>query len=545
MLKLAIFIALCMCLANAEKFFIKNAGHLHLSEQKWEIQHILNLTEYVETTNILMECVDTLNDVCENGTNPLCSYFERATRSINTEVQEDTLKLKNLSRQKRYMVLIPTILGKSMVALWVEMILQNSAIKSIKEEIHGNLDIMKQAANISISSTNLMQGFIGDNDQNMMKFRVAINNNTKNIDSLTRFFTVINVISLSVQLHEKIQIKLNDIYYGDINSRLFEIIDFEEFSNTMKTINKSLEPDLTLPNILTMSRNKFIKTYMDYNSTHLTISTDLPVMRKKGFNMVEFTPLPFEENGKTYILDMPTTMYYENASRILLFPDERTKNLLCKTQDGVTICNSFLEDYSVNASNCMQNLLKNNSDVGCTYKEIPKQNYFIKLTDGITYLHLQYPIKIVVDCRGRIFAMTVMASGKSYLPSGCEIYKYNENTQYGGERISRLIKDLRNNTRSEINLFNATDSYKKLSYIPLYDKYNLQLIECKKRVTRFKKDVELQEENINKISTSPSFGIYDFFNDTIVQILIFGSAIILILLIMKSLLMKLLTNWNE
>lgn len=538
MQKILIFMAIFTHYVGAKQFFVKEDGILHLSEQKWEIQHTLNIAEYINTTEVLKECIDTLNRICEDGINPLCSYFKRATNEINTEIMTDALNLKNLSRGKRFIVTIPLVLGISIVSLWAGMMFKSSAIKSIRDEIHGNLEIIDHAANISMASIHLIKEVSEQNDRSFREFQSAINNNTKNIHALMNFFNAINVISFAAQSHERMQIKLNDIHYGDLDSRLFEVIDYNEFSDTLRKINKMLEPELSLPNIITMSRNKFIKTYTDFNSTHLTVSVVLPVIRKRGFNMAEFIPLPMEENDKLYILDMPTTTYYENGTRFLLIPNEATKNSLCKTQDRVTICNSFLEDYNANVSKCMSNLLKNNSDVGCTYKEIPRQNYFIKLTDGILYLYLLYPIRIIVDCRGRIFAMTITTSGKVYLPTGCEIYKYTDYTHYGGERISRIKSLL--DARTELNLFNTTEGYKKLSYINLMDKFGHQFIEAKEKYTRFEEAKELQSAKINENSDSIISEIFISFNRTISYILVLGVAIMLILLIIKTLL-----TWNN
>lgn len=500
MLKICFFIVTSICFVTAENFYLKEAGQLHLSAQKWEIQHILNFTEYMETMDTLMRCVNTLNTVCENGTNPLCSYFYQSTRAINLKIKQVTLNSKPLSRKRRYMASMPVSVGKTKVALWIETSLQNSAIKSISKEIHENLNIMTHAANFT----------------------------WRNVDSLTRFSTVINVIASSAQFFEKMQLKLNGIYYGDISSHLFEIIDFDEFSNTLKTINKSLEPDLTLPNIITMSQNKLLKIHTEYNSERLIISIVLPIMQKRSFNLIEFIPLPFEENGKTYILDTPTTSYYQNASKILLFPDERTKNILCKTQDKTMICNTFFEDYNVNASNCMYNLLRNKSDTGCTYKEIPNHNYFIKLTDGIYYFYLKYEITIVADCRGNVIATRMTASNTVYSPTGCEIYKYNDKSHYGGENIFQLTR-LSNTSYTEINLYNATNSLKKLSYIPLYNRYNLHLIESTGKATRIENGTKLHEEKI--ISTD--FEHLNLINYTFVLLLIFCAAGIIILLTIK------------
>lgn len=539
MLKILIIVALCSHFTGADKFFSKDAGYLHLTEQKWEIQHSLNLTEYMETTEVLKQCIDTLNNVCKDGINPLCSYFQRSTANINTEIMIDSSKLKKLSRPKRFLMTIPIILGISIVSLWAGMLLKSSAIKTIRDEIHGNLEIIQQAANISMSSFHLMEEITKANDRNLQEFHDAINNNTKNLNSQMRFFNAINVISFSTQSHEKMQIKLNDIYYGDLDSRLFEIIDFQEFSNTVEKINKLLEPDLSLPNIITMSRNKFIKTYTDYNSTHLTVSVDLPVIRKRGYRMFEFVPLPIEENGKVYILDMPTITYYKNDSKFLRFPENDTKNLLCKTQDGTTICNSFLEDYNANISNCMTNLLKpKSSDEGCVYKEIPKQNYFIRLTEGIVYLHLIYPIRVIVDCRGRVFAMTVTTSGKIYLATSCEIHKYSDYTHYGGEKQSTM-KSLEH-AETELNLFNTTDGYKKLSYLPVWDKYSHQFVEAKARFIRLQNATELQSEKIDEDSNSITSEIFDVFR-TIAYIMV---AVILVMVILWSCEI-LLTHWKR
>lgn len=547
MLKKLFFIAVCVYYTSAENYFTHDVGHLHLSGQKWEIQHVLNLTEYIETSEILKDCIDNLNVICNSKGNPLCSYFRRATENINMAIEADTAKLNSLSRNRRFIISIPVVIGVTVVAFWAGIMVAKSAMSSIKEEIRANLDIIEQAANITVSSLETMEKFIKDNDAQMLKLQDAINNNTKNIELQTRFFNIINVISFSAQLHEKMQIKLNDIYYGDIESRLFEIIDFGEFTRTIAKINEKLKPDLMLPNITSMSRNKFIKTYTEFNNTHLTVSVDLPVIRKSGFNISEFIPLPIRENNSLYILDMTTTTYYKNGTNIKLFPDENTRKSLCKTQNKMTICNSFLEEYNGIPSNCLNNILQNDSDVNCTYKQIPYQNYFIEIASDLIYMHLVDPsIKIVMDCRGKVYAITLTESRQIRIPKGCDIYKYTDKLDYNGVKITQF--DITPNTiHSELNLAN-TDENKRLSLLPLWDKYNLHFIESRGQVTRFQRSVPLQREKIDKIDTVsllPNFGISDFFSSMITQFVIFSIVLIVALLLMKSLLIKLFTDWKK
>lgn len=98
----------------------------------------------------------------------------------------------------------------------------------------------------------------------------------------------------------------------------------------------------------------------------------------------------------------------------------------------------------------------------------------------------------------------------------------------------------------ELNLKN-TDISKKLSLLPLYDKYNLPLIEIQGRATRFSEGVPLQKQKINEmgeIELLPNLGIMDFLSNTITQFVIVAIVIIIALLLMKSLLIKLFTDWK-
>lgn len=544
MIKILLFIAFCTCHANADSFFVNDVGKLHLTEQKWEIQYVLNLTEYTETSEILHECINGLKTVCRDGKNPLCAYFEHATENINTAIEADNARLHTLNRSKRFIVFIPIVLGVTVVAFWAGMTTAKSAINSIKDEMRENLDVIEQAANLTISTLNTMEKFAEDNDKNILKLQEAINNNTKNIELQTRFFNIINVISFSTQMHEKMQIKLNDIYYGDIESRLFEVIDIGEFLSVKTKINKQLGPNLTLPNITSTLQNKFIRAYTNFNNTHLTLSIHLPVIRKSSHNISEIIPLPIQENNTTFILDMPTTTYFKNGSRIQLFPDDKTKKSLCKTQNKKTICNTLLEDYAVNATICLNNLLKNNSDEGCVYKKIAYKNYFIQISDQQLYIHLIHPIKLVMDCKTGVYAINMIESSKVWIPSGCAVYKYTDK-HYNGKIVNKF--DIpQHKLYSEINFSNMSED-KKVSFLPLYDKYKLQLIESKEKAIRFKKSIPLKREKIEDITITdltPDFGLYNFLSNSITQYLIYGIAIILILMIVKALTMKLLTKWK-
>lgn len=119
MWKITAFILMFIYQINTQSFVSNNIGNLHLSGKKWEIQYVLNLTEYKETSELLRECVDTLTKACKGGQNPLCPYFIHETKNLNTELQADISKLNVLTRQKRliWLLIVPVLIGTTLLGL--------------------------------------------------------------------------------------------------------------------------------------------------------------------------------------------------------------------------------------------------------------------------------------------------------------------------------------------------------------------------------------------------------------------------------------------
>lgn len=150
-----------------------------------------------------------------------------------------------------------------------------------------------------------------------------------------------------------------------------------------------------------------------------------------------------------------------------------------------------------------------------------------------------------MDCRGKVFAMTLTKSTNIYLPKGYEIYKFTDKHLYGSDLISQL--DITPpHVHTVLNLTNTVGN-EKLSYLSLWDKYSLQFIENRGRVTRFKEAVFTQRVDIDKVSFSSNFGILEFFKNKIVKYITLGIIFIAIailgFILIKKLLIKLFTEW--
>lgn len=548
-------VALCTHTAYAERFVMNNIKHLHLSEQKWKIQYVLNMTEYVETSNLLHECVNMLNTVCEDKPNQFCSYFQHATKNINTDIEIDIAKLKALVRHKRFIFFIPILIGVSVISLLGGIAIAKSTMNSLKSEIQGNLDIIEQAANISITTIDIQERIIKDIDGKFHSLELVVHNNTRQINALSQFNNIINSILFTAHIHEKMQMRLNHIYSGEIHTRLFEIIDYSKFLLTVEDINKKLGPNLKLPKFDSMKKNNLIEAYSQFNKTHLMISVDLPVIQKDGHFISELIPIPINENGTLFLLDLKETIFFKGDSNYRLLSDETLKSL-CKTNKKQTICNNFLEDLAEKVPMCLHNLLMELSDVNCIYKEIPFANYFIRVSEQYIYAFIVNPIKIVKGCGGADDIIYLTQSTRVFAPKGCELFKYSDKNQYKEKTISS-INMTPQSLHSHMNL-SLQEISEQLSSIPLWDSYEMRFMKAKTRVKRLQKDMPLQKEKIENIQIANNiidgvvsqfsiggFDIGSYFSNKIVQFLILIIFILLLGMCAKELVFRFLLDWRS
>lgn len=190
---------------NGISFVTEHVGHMHLSQNKWEIQYTLNLSEYKETTDLLQQCVDTLTTACENGQNRLCPYFLHETKNLKTALQADYSKMSTLSRQKRLYQssFVPIIIGVAALSFWGGILYAKTTLESLKDRMEANIDLIEQAANMTLASLKLQEDYIKEADERFSKIETTLNNNTISIELYTQFFSIIGTVLFMVHKHEK------------------------------------------------------------------------------------------------------------------------------------------------------------------------------------------------------------------------------------------------------------------------------------------------------------------------------------------------------
>lgn len=216
-----------------------------------------------------------------------------------------------------------------------------------------------------------------------------------------------DTIILTLFNHEKFQTNLNHIYAGELDKRLFEFVNYTNFTGEIALVNERLKPNLFIPEIKSMGKNHFIRISRDFNSTHLTFTIHLPVLSRNLYELYEFIPIPIRDGNSIFILDTKPITFYHDKSRINILPETERANL-CMTQDDLTICNTLMEESFLSPSNCVRNLLIFKSDENCIHKPIEFQNYFIRLTEQKIYAFIVKPIELVRQCGDteRVFHLT-------------------------------------------------------------------------------------------------------------------------------------------
>lgn len=117
---------------------------------------------------------------------------------------------------------------------------------------------------------------------------------------------------------------VNKIFANDIRENIFEIIDFTNFTNEIKSTNESLSTDRFLPNVEIDDLIDLSKVITYKNRTHAQISIEIPIISTRSSSLFEIIPIPFLKNGKTNIFDMNSELFLKNKRNETFIVPERS-----------------------------------------------------------------------------------------------------------------------------------------------------------------------------------------------------------------------------
>lgn len=184
--------------------------------------------------------------------------------------------------------------------------------------------------------------------------------------------------------------------------------------------------------------------------------------------------------------------------------------------------------------------------------KIPFKNYFIRISEQYLYAYIVTPIRVLKHCRGNDQIINLKESQRISLPTGCTIFKYSKKFHFNGKN-----SDVIDITPQNINMYanlSLPEINKQLSLLPLWHKYELQLIDTGEKMKRIQKSILLQRKNIDNMKVNNNSLLFNIFSgigsigsyleNKFIQLLIFAVILIFLALICKTLLMKFLTKWK-
>lgn len=517
-------------------------GEMHYAESEWQLQYNLKYSDYEETSVILDDCVNKLIKICGQRNHKLCDFFIGKTKEFHSVVKIDIEQLELYKRNKRFLFFIPLIiLGVTSMALLSSLKSNREALQTIKIELDANLDMLSQGIETTKSVLNIHEQILADFEKQLINLSEAIERLNKKVDEQNYFTYILNLVTFSMIQHNRDHNRLMNLYDKKANHYLFTIINYGEYRQVVKELNKNLHPLFQVsPSGLNMV--DFLKYSIEKDGANTTIHVRLPIIRKEANKLYEYIPVPFEQDGNLYILNMDTTLFYKNGKNEIFIPPKLDK--YCQTIETYTICRNIMQDALSNPTQCFSALITNNATDLCVYKPLEKRNYAISISETALYYYVTEPTTIKLKCDNFEHVIAIDKSKLIEFGKNCNPFRTVDDLQNVTKHTEFHVDSLQN--YPEIFEYDVP-SQKWASHVQILDRYKLQLLETKNEYYHIQTDIQTHKEIISKIEINSGFfdSILDFFNlrDLIpvkyLEILFYLICILIVAYIIKFLILPL------
>lgn len=387
---------------NLSNIYINKIGNLRFTKQFWRIQYNLNIHEYLSTADLLENYINKLNIACIEMNSPLCDFFIIESQKFKNQVKSDIRAFQLFKRSKRELVLI-VLFGVTIISL-IATIVNTVAFISITNELGENVENMRNVLNATQESFDLQQKMLIQAEEKINQIGNKLSKHMISMNSFKKQSSILFIMLYLIRKHDNMHKRLGDFFMGNHRQKMFSVIDFNRFLDTIEEINTNLTyvgDDLSLPKFNNQNMTDLIKISYINDGSDLSIILDIPILSGKQYTLHEIIPLPTkdESDNELSILDINSLYYLQNEDETFLI-DEKTLIDKCKHTPDLTVCDMSIYPSLEPPTGCMRGLLYNNSVSECDRKPINNENYLILITDKILYVYVVHPTKIKMLCNG-------------------------------------------------------------------------------------------------------------------------------------------------
>lgn len=489
----------CLHASHAQSFTVQNKSELHLFDQKWEFEYVLDLNEYFNTNTLLEECMNNLKFICNIKKTNSCNYFTEMISNVNFEINSEIMKIQSqIKRKKRELVLLTVVIvGVLVMSLIAGVASVMHQVKQLKTELKNAAELLNNSMSITNSSVKLQRGVIDDTNEAILIIDKNLRNITQEFFNDQSMNNVVFTVIFQILNFQTYQRKLNLLFTNKSRENLFEIIDFRNLSKTIDYVNnEKLPTNLFIPQIKLGQGNELTKAFWNINATHLSFNLHLPVLRRETYILKELVPIPTLNQNNIFILNFkPTKFVVINSQIYNLTNDLYTGH--CVKQDNLTACNSMILNDFKEVSPCAKQLIQSNANDFCLFRAIEYKNYILEVSRSLLYAFIVKPMNISIQCMR--FEKELFLNGSRFLPiaSDCAIF----------ERTNFHLLDQKTTFISAKNAFNPKFSFKpenktySMEKIPVIGKYEQEYKRVDENLQIFRENISKHVENIDNINT--------------------------------------------
>lgn len=418
---------------------IKDQGKIIFYENTWTLSFYLNLKSYVENAIILENSTNNLLNLCNiMSTKNNCQFFIDNLREEAQFVQRDIERIRQFSRSKRFAwgAIFKGIAREALVCFGVIAVtetMNESRMTEVRAQLEANRELVQAQLNI----TKMQNEIISDTTSQIAYLHHTVQNLNQTTINTNKFNELLHVATTALNKHTKQTMKLINILNGDLRAQFFNVIETDIFQNETSNINRKLLPRAKLPASNPQDLLDLSRISSNTNETHITIFIKIPIITNKSYDLFEYIPIPIITDSTVHILNTNAKYFFKaELNKTKYIPLSALTR--CNTINTQTFCNSIIEEELREVNPCMESIIANSSNYNCKYREIPYQNYIMRLSANTIFCFIIKPIALRIVCNEKTSIHELEGNTEINFSKQCDLHRISNEFHYDSNSYSSV-----------------------------------------------------------------------------------------------------------
>lgn len=162
----------------------------------------------------------------------------------------------------------------------------------------------------------------------------------------------------------------------------------------------------------------------------IQINIHIPLTSQEKFKLYTFTPVPFQKDGNTFILNSEQKIIIRNDSFAAEIPTAAI--VRCAQMSTLTICDELLCNEILPLNDCVNAMVNNNDTKAlCVYTQLQNKNQVVKISDEFLYIYIKKPMLFKVSCGQNENIYNLNESTEIYYGKYCKLSTKMDNYTQG------------------------------------------------------------------------------------------------------------------